>query len=179
MKTAAFLFTLLGSGALTLGLGFAGQPSNPPREAAPPESRAKTTSARPESHAPAKSSPTNGAKKTAKGHSGPKLPQPSQGSSNRPGEKRTNNAQTKGTSGNAAQPHQPGLNKSAGGAKAGPMMNENGNQRRLLVAGLSGTPPPNPVVHARGPGPAIIGGPTPSSARNAAVINGTAMKHKP
>jgi hypothetical protein len=59
------------------------------------------------------------------------------------------------------------------------MINERENQRRLLVAGLSGTPPPNYMVAHRGPGPAILGGPTISSARNTAAINGTGMKHKP
>jgi hypothetical protein len=116
-------------------------------------------------------------KTTAKAHSGPKLPQPFQANGGHPGEKRTNNAQTKSTSANAAELHQPGLNKSAGGAKAGSMINERENQRRLPVAGLSGTPPPN-QVHRHGPGPAIIGGPTISRARNTAVINGTGMKHK-
>jgi hypothetical protein len=58
------------------------------------------------------------------------------------------------------------------------MINAMENQRRLPVAGLSGTPPPNHLVHPRGPGPAIIGGPTLPSPSNTAVINGTGMKHK-
>jgi len=96
-----------------------------------------------------------------------------------PGEKRTNNAQTRGASANAAGLHPPGLNKSAGGAKAGSMINEPENQRRLPVAGLSGTPAPNQVVRAWVPSQAFIGGPVIWSARNTAVIGGTGMRHKP
>jgi hypothetical protein len=51
--------------------------------------------------------------------------------------------------------------------------------RRLPVAGLSGTPPRNQLVHPRAPGQAVIGGPAISTAWNTAVINGTGMKRKP
>jgi hypothetical protein len=176
MKTAGFLFTLVGFGALTLGPGFAGQPSDQAPERAPSENRAKTTS---ESHASGKSGQTGGTKTTAKGHSGPKLPQPFQRNGGHPGGKRTNNAQTIGTSANAAERHQPGWNKSAGGVKTGWIADEMERQRRLAVAGLPGTPPPNQVVHRPGPGQAAIGGPTIWSASNTAVINGTGMKHRP
>ena len=82
-------------------------------------------------------------------------------------------------SANATGLHQPGLNKSAGGAKAGSIADETETQRRLAAAGLSGTRPPSLVAVYRGPGPASLGGPALPSARNAPVINETAMKRKP
>jgi hypothetical protein len=173
-------------GALTLDLGVAGQPSSQPPDRAPSENRAKTTGDRSprarhgdEGPASTKSSQSGGTKTTAKPHSGPKLPQPFQGTGGHQGEKRTNNAQLKGASANAAELHQPGLNKFAGGVKGGSMINEMEKQHHLAVAGLSGTPPLNQVLHPRGPGPAFIGGPAMLSARNTAVINGTAMRHRP
>jgi len=201
MKTAHFISTLVACGALSLGPALAGEPSNPGPETAP----SKVTGARPpeaghglqpgagkersegerseqerdESHAFGNSSRTSGAKSTAKTHSVHKLPQSFRGNGGRPGEKRINNAQGKSTSGNVGELHQPGLNKSSGGAKTGGMVNEMEDQRHLPAAGLSGTRPPNLVVPYRGPGPAAIGGPALYSARNAAVITGTGMKRKP
>jgi hypothetical protein len=180
MKTVRFLLPIVGFGALSLGLGFA-EPSGPARERAPSERplEGKHFEQKPgESHASGMSNQNKGTKTTAKGHSGPKLPQLFQPNGGHPGEKRTNSAQTKGTSANAPGLHQPGLNKFAGGVKAGSMINEMENRRRLPVAGLSGTPPPNQLVHRRGPAPPLIGGPTLLTARNTAVINGTGMKHK-
>jgi hypothetical protein len=82
-------------------------------------------------------------------------------------------------SGNVAELHQPGLNKSAGVGKAGSVINGTENQRRLPVAGLSGTPLASQVVHPWAPSQAFIGGPAMWSAKNTAVIGGTGMKHKP
>jgi hypothetical protein len=185
MRTTRFLIAIIAFGAFTLGPGFAGEPSNPAPGRAPSENRAKTTGdpslrARHGEEHPvsAKSSQSSGTKTTAKPRPGPKLPQAFQANGGHPGEKRSNNAQTKGTSANAAELHQPGLNKSAGGAKAGSIVNEMEKQHRLAVAGLSGTPVPNQVVHSWVPGQAFIGGPAISSARNTAVLNGTGMKHK-
>ena len=175
---ARFLFTLVGFGALALGLGSAGEPSNQAVQRAPSQNRARTTSERTSdagdrvqppaaragqgradrkpldgeqhgSHASAKSGQTNGTKATAKGRPGPKLPQPFQRSGEHPGEKRTNNGQTKGALGNAAALHQPALNK------------------------------PGQVVHRVGPGPASLGGPASPRAGNTAVLNGTGMRRKP
>jgi hypothetical protein len=177
MKTTRFLIILIGFGALTLGPGFAGPPSHPALEGAPSQSRAKTTRVRPDSPVGANRGQTAGAKTTAKGHPGPKLPQPFHANGTRGGD---GFIPASRTSGNAAQLHQPG---NAGftrqqGARAGLMVNETQNQRRLPLAGLSGAPLSNPVVPHRGPGPALLGGPALSSARNAAVINGTGMKHR-
>jgi hypothetical protein len=125
------------------------------------------------------SSRAGGTKTTATGHPGPKLPQAFQGNGGRPGQKPTDNARSKNTPPGAAELHRPGLNQSAGGAKAGSMINEMQSRRRLSALGLSGAPPQSLAVPYRGPGPAILGGPALSSARNTAVINGTGMKHKP
>ena len=185
MKTTRFLIILIGFGALTLGPGFAGPPSHPALEGAPSQSRAKTTRVRPDSPVGANRGQTAGAKTTAKGHPGPKLPQPFHANGTRGGD---GFIPASRTSGNAAQLHQPGnagfqprtLSGQAGqqGARAGSMANETQNQRRLPLAGLSGAPLSNPVVAHRGPGSALLGGPALSSARTAAVINGTGMRHR-
>jgi hypothetical protein len=185
MRTTRFLIAIIAFGALTLGPVFAGEPSNLAPGWAPSENRAKTASDRSpgarrgeERPVSAKRTQSSGTKTTAKPHPGLKLPQAFQANGGHPGEKRTDSAQTKGTSANAAELHQPGLNRSAGGAKAGSIVNEMEKQHRLPVAGLSGTPLPNQVAHSWVPGQAFIGGPAISSARNTAVLNGTGMKHK-
>jgi hypothetical protein len=144
MKTVPFLLTIVGFGAWSLGLGFA-EPSGSTRQRAPSQSRPDgkhSDHIQGESHASRMSNQNNGTKATAKSHPGPKLPQPFQANGGRSGEKRTNNARTKATSRTAAELRQPGWNKSAGGAKAGPIMSEMERQRRLAMAGLPGTPRP-------------------------------------
>lgn len=205
MTTARFFFTIFGFGALTLGLSVAGETSNQAGELAPSENRATTIrdslsdqehavqpgagpervdgkpmdDHRVESHPSRKGSQTGGAKTTAMARSDPKVSQPFQGNGKHPDEERTNNARTKSSSGVAAGLHQAGLNPSARIAKAGPMIDPIANHRGVPVGGLSVSPPPNQVVHFRGPGPAIIGGPANSSTTSTAALNGTGMKHKP
>jgi hypothetical protein len=205
LKTIRFIFTTIAVGALTLGLGLAGETSDQAREPALSEHEAKTTSDRPpgaghgvqpraareradgkhledqrdEGPASGKSSRTSGTKPIAKHHAGPNLSQRLQGNGEHPGEKLANNAQIKSRSGNAAGLPQHGSDKSAGVAKAGSTSNKMENYRGLPVAGLSTPPPPNAVVRRRGPGPAIIGGSANSSTMNTAVINGTGMRRKP
>jgi hypothetical protein len=179
MKTR-FLFTLAGLGALTLGLGFAqasGASQKAPYRTRPDGKPSDQQQG--ESHASGTSSQAGGTRATAKGHAGPKLPQLFQGNGGRPGQKPTNNARSRSASPGAAELHRPGLNQAAGGAKAGSLINEMQNQRRLSALGLSGAPPPSLALPYRGPGPALLGGPAFLSARNAAVINGTGMKHRP
>lgn len=194
------LITLVGVSTFSLWPALAGEPSTQPPETAPPRNEVKAAGAlsaearhglqpgagkerfeeeRDEYRAPANKGQTGGAKGAAKTHSGQRVPQLFPGNGGRPAEKRTTNAQGRSGSANATELHQPGLNKSAGGAKAGSIADETETQRRLAAAGLSGTRPPSLVAAYRGPGPAILGGPALSSARNAPVINGTAMKRKP
>src|SRR5271165_74397 len=122
MKTSRSLFTIVGLGALTIGLGFAGEPSDPSRDPALSQNRANTTSDppagaghgvqtgagkeradgkrfdhQPEEHrVSVKSHPPSGAKPADKPHSGPKLPQTFQAKGEPPGEKRASNAQATG-----------------------------------------------------------------------------------
>ncbi len=194
------LITLVGVSALSLWPALAGEPSTQPPETAPPRNEVKAAGARSaeaghglqpgagkerfdeegdEYRASANKGPTSGARGAAKTHSGHNVPQLFPGNGGRPAEKRTNNALGRSGSANATGLHQPGLNKSAGGAKAGSIADETETQRRLAAAGLSGTRPPSLVAAYRGPGPASLGGPALPSARNAPVINGTAMKRKP
>jgi hypothetical protein len=182
------LITLVGVSTFSLWPALAGEPSTQPPETVPPRNEVKAAGAlsaearhglqpgagkerfeeeRDEYRAPANKGQTGGAKGAAKTHSGQRVPQLFPGNGGRPAEKRT------------TELHQPGLNKPAGLAKAGSIADETETQRRLAAAGLSGTRPPSLVAAYRGPGPAILGGPALSSARNAPVINGTAMKRKP
>ena len=186
MKKTRLLITLIGFGALTLKPGFAGQ-SHPPLEGKSSETRSKTTHVGP----------------YTKAHPGPKLPQPSHrgGDGFIPGSRMSGNAaqlrqprnagfQPRRLSGQAGQPGaRPGsmVNQTQPQRPPNPNLNPNlaaslangmPSERRLPLAGLSGTPSPNLLVPHRGPGPAILGGPPLSSARNAAVINGTGMRHK-
>jgi len=202
MKTTRFLIAFIGLGALTLGPGFAGQPSHPALEGRSSETRSKTTHVGPYSPASANRGGTTGAKTTTKAHPGPKLPQPVHRNATWGGD---GFIPASSTSGNAALSRQPGarpglvVNETQHQRPPNPNRNLNLNpnrnlnrnpnlpasvanempsERRLPVAGLSGTPSPNLVVPHRGPGPALIGGPTLPSARNAAVINGTGMRPK-
>jgi hypothetical protein len=182
MKTTRFLISIVTLGAFTLGLVFAGEPSNKA-----PGSQARTindgsSAARhgDEGPASARTSHSSGTKATAKAHSGPKLPQPFQANGGHPGDKRANSAQTKGASAYAAGLHPPGLNKAAGGAKvvSMTMASQMENQHRLSLAGLSGTPAPHQVVHPLALRTASLGGAASWSAGNTAAINGTGMKHR-
>jgi hypothetical protein len=176
MKTTLFLITIISFGALTLRPGFAGQ-SHPALEGRSSETRAKKTHVGPG---------------TTKAHPGPKLPQPFHRNATRGGDGFIPGSPA---SGNAAFNRQPGarpgsmVNETQHQRPPNPNLNRNPNlaasvasempgERRLPLAGLSGTPSPNLVVAHRGPSPAILGGPPLSSARNTAVINGTGMRHK-
>jgi hypothetical protein len=76
----------------------------------------------------------------------------------------------------------PVLNKSAAVVKDGTAAKKIERPRGKVVFSSvlrpSTTPPLNPAPR-RGPGPASIGGPATSSAKNSATINGTGIRRKP
>jgi hypothetical protein len=159
MKTTRLLFTIIGFGALTLGLGFADEP---PKQLSKPEARENPASVRPavpkrsqvndDGHAPEKSS-----------HAVPINPQ------------------HKSTPVNEL--HQPALRKTAISPNDGLLANKAANhleQPAKLPVG-SGTTAPRPgVVRSRSVTAAVIGGPTPSNTKHsAAAIDGTAIQRKP
>jgi len=186
MKTTRLLITVVALGAFALGPGFAVEPSSRARLRVPAENRARKTDDRSpgarhtdEGPAAAKSGKPKGTKTTAKPHPAPKLPQSSQANGAHPGEKPTNDAQTKGRSASAPELHQPGMSKSAAVARTGSMINETANQRRLPMAGLAGSPMPRQVARPWASSQGFIGGPTVWSAKNTAVIGGTGMRRRP
>jgi hypothetical protein len=205
MKTARFLFTMVGFGALTLGLGFAGESSRQPVGQGPSENQTasdhhgdqepgnrghgnrdladeKHSNSNDNRHVSQKSSQAGPIKEAIPTHRDDQdRPKQVTNSQHDSGEKRVDNAQTKRASVN--DPHQPGLNQPVIAAKDGWMMNKTGKPReplaRLPVGGGATALSPV-VVHGRVPAPVIIGGLAASSAKNsAAVINGTGMRRKP
>jgi hypothetical protein len=207
VKTLRFLFAAVGFGALAVGHSFATELSDPLRQPASSEDRAKAAVDRPadsgrKSRAltgreqangkPAEHTPdqhpvsetsvrTRGTQTTDKHHPGRKLPQPLQGKDEHPGAKQTSNVQPPTASAKTADPHRTGLNTSENAAKPGLTINKMEDHRPLPVARLSSLAlvPPSQAAPRRGSGPAIIGGPAGSSARNTAVISGTGLKHRP
>jgi hypothetical protein len=199
MKMLRFLFAAVGFGALCLGLSLAAEASDPPRQPASSETRVKGAVDRPadpgqkdqplagreqavgkqSGHKPEERPVPESATKTDKRHPGRKPPLPLQGKDENAAGEPTRNAQTTTASANAAGPHRPVLNTSAGTVKAGTTINKTQDHLGWPLARLSSPAPPSQVVAHRGPGTAIIGGPAGSSARNTAVISGTSVKHRP
>jgi hypothetical protein len=165
MKTARLLFAIVGFGAVTLVLGYAGEPSTQPPAQATYENH--TTSDRRDDRA--QGHEQHHAKPVAKNHK-------------EFGGKRGDGARTERESANDHQ--QPGLKRAVtGAANDGWMMNKMENRReelaRLPVGG--GTPALAPgAVRGRSATAAVIGGLVASTAKNsAAVINGTGMNRRP
>jgi len=160
MKTARFLFALIGSGALTPGVGFAGEPSSQPSEHYPHQEHA--TSVRP----------------AGRVHGiGDQMDRNSKKNSRAvPINNQSKRAPVK-------ELHQPGLNKTVPAAKGGLMMNKTRNnheQPARLPVGRGTTAPLPGVVPARSATVAAIGGLAASSAKHsAAALNGAAIKRKP
>ena len=205
MKTTRFLFTIVGFGALTLGLSFAGEPSIQPSAPSPTENHA--TSDRPADQAQGspgrgKSDQTDGTHSKSKDDSRaseqssqagpiskamathrPNQGRPKKGANRQedPSGQRVNDTQTKQPS--VSNLHQPGLNQAATAARDGLRMNTIGSQRqppaRLPVVSATTAPLPC-TVRGRGAASATIGGLAASSARSStAAINGAAIKPKP
>jgi hypothetical protein len=205
MKTARFLFTIVGFGALTLGLGFASEPSRQPSGQGPSEDQAASkrpvgltqgnpvrgkaaptegqhSESKDDSHASEKSRQAGPIQKATPTHRpGQDRPKQVAKGYEDPAGQRVDKIQTKRPS--VKDLPQPGLNKAAVGAKPGLMMKTAGNQRQQfprLPVGSGTTAPLSGVVRGRGAAPASIGGLTVASARStAAVISGTGMGHKP
>jgi hypothetical protein len=160
MKTARFLFTMVGFGALTLGVGFAAEPSSPPSERVPRENHASSV------------------RSVGPGHGSRDHMERNSARSSQPGPLHT---QTKRALGNGL--HQPGLKRAATAANGGWMMNkiEHHHEQPAKLPGGSGTTAPWPgVTRSRSAAAAVIGGLTASSAKNsAAALDGTAIRRKP
>jgi len=192
MRTARLLCTIVGYGAVALGLGLAAEPSDPAREPAPSENRAQPTSNRPSDEgqglrpragrARADGRPSigregvSGAEEKA---GGARLKQ-AQPAPRPPDQKPASVSQARSAEG--ANFHPPAWNKSAGAVKEGltlkipgPLRSQSGLSPILRPA----TRPSLPVAPSPGRGPAALGGPTFSPAKNSGVLNGTGMNHKP
>jgi hypothetical protein len=208
MKTACFLFTIIGFGALTLGVSLADQPSGQP--SGPGPEKKETTSDRPANQmrgkqkglneeqadtlhhglgesggASKKSSQTGPIKKVILPAHRPDHDHPKQVTDNHgyAGEKRVDNPQSKLPSVNSF--HQPGLNHpSTAVAKDELTINRTANPqeeltKRLPVGNGANASLPG-VVHSGGAGTPINGQLTLSRAKTStAVLNGTGMRHKP
>jgi hypothetical protein len=208
MKTPRFLFTVVGFGALTLGLGLAGEPSSSPsapsrqglaedQAASKPHAglaqRDGERDGRDQPHGKPSKSKADGHASEQSNHTGPAskaMPR------NRPdhnypipvgtSHRDARNQQVEHTHAlrtPAGDLQQPGLSKPATATRNGLMMNTQGKHReqpaRVPVGSGSSAPLPG-VVRGRGATAAGIGGLAPSSARSsAAVINGTGMARKP
>jgi hypothetical protein len=207
MKTARFLFTMVGFGALALRLGFARETSDQAREPALSENRAKTTNDRSADQAlgyPARGNRDQADEKHSKSNDDRHIfekssqadpimkaipmhrhdqarPKQVTNSHEDSCDKRVLNPRTKSTSVNDL--HQRALNQPSTAAKGGLMMNRTGNPREQLVklpVGSRTTALLPGVVLGRGATTGIIGGLALSSAKNStAVINGTGMRRKP
>jgi len=163
MKTPRLFFMIVGFGALTLGLGFAGEPSKQPAEQDSHENH--TAGARPAGRAQGKRDQVD------RTHS--QFIRSSQAS--------PISTQTKRTSGNEV--HQSVLKKPATAANEGLMANKTGNHLEQLAkvpVGSGSTALLPGVVHGRSANAAVIGGMTPSSAKHsAAAVDGAGIKRKP
>ena len=178
MKTARFLFTIAGFGALTLGLGYAAEPSRQPSEQDVHQIHATGDHPAGPVHGKQTPSKTDPASR--------KLSQPK--AEGRASTKRRQagpiRLQPKSAPANALPP--PALKTAAPAPKAGSgmggsMVNKAGNQPLAKLPGVGGTTAPSPgAVRGRSATAAVLGGLAASGAKNsAAVINGTAMKSKP
>jgi hypothetical protein len=164
MKTARFLFAILGFGAVTLGMGFADEPSKQPSGQEPSENHTTTDRPADQAHGHVQDRPKQLAK-----------------SREDSGEKRGDHTQAKRASVNDLQ--QPGLKRAATAANGGLVMNKidnhHGQPARLPVG--SGTTAPAPgVIRSRSATETAIGGLPSLSAKNSATgLNGTTIKRKP
>jgi hypothetical protein len=158
MNAPRFFFTIIGSGALTLGVAFASEPSRHPAEKDLHQQHA--TSIRPavRDQTDRKHSPLN--------NNGLVAPM---------------NTQNPRTSGN--QVRQPALNRAATAANAGLMINRTDNhhpQPASLPGASAATAAWSGLVRNRGAVPAGIGGLTTTGARNSTTaLDGAAVKTKP
>jgi hypothetical protein len=157
MKTTSLLLIIVGAGALTLGLGYAGEPSAPHENQTTNDRSAGTVRGQIQEHP----------KQVQKSHEGSV-------------EKRDNFGQTKRASVNDLQ--QPGWKRAATFANDGLMMNKMEAHReevaRLPVDGGT-TALATGVARSRSATTASVGGLAASSARNsAAAINGTGMNRR-
>ncbi len=205
MKTPRFLFTIVGFGALTLGLSLADEPSRQPSEQAPNENH--TTSDRPAEQvqgegAHDKRDQPDGKPSNSKAESHASEQSRQLGSAskalprNRLGQdhvkqdairhedarnQRVDHTHTQRTPANNLQ--RPGASKAATVPKAGSMINTVGNHREQparLPVGSGATAPLPGVVRSQGTGTASVGGLAPSSAKSStAGINGTGMGRRP
>jgi hypothetical protein len=159
MKTARILFIMVGVGTLTLGQGFAGEPSRQPSERALRENHA--TSVRP-------SGPRHGGEEQMEQNSA------------RSSQTVPNKTQSKSPLPNEFA--QPMLKKAPVAANGGWVMNKTGShyEQPAKLPGNGGTIAPKPgVSRNRSATPAAIGGLTTSRAKNStAALDGAAMKRK-
>jgi hypothetical protein len=178
MKTARRFFTVLGFGALTLGVGFAGEPSQQPSERDSRGNHAAGVAPAGPAHGkqtPGKAEPADGK---------PSIPKDDSHVSVKTSPASPTGAQPKSIP--AIKPPQPALNTAAPAAKAGVttgglMMNKTGNQppAKLPVGSRTGVPRPG-TVYGRSGIPAAIGGTTTASAKKpATALDGASFKLKP
>jgi hypothetical protein len=192
MRTARLLCTIVGYGAVALGLGLAAEPSDPAREPAPSENRAQPTSNRPSDEGQgarprdrrtrADGKPSigrEGVSGAAEKAGGARLKQ-AQPAPRPPDLKPASVSQARSLEG--ANFHPPAWNKPVGPVKEGstvkkpePLHTQSGLSPILRPA----TSPSLPVAPSPGRGQAALGGPTFLPAKNSGVVNGTGMNHKP
>lgn len=170
MKMARLFFTIIGSGALTLGMGSAGEPPSQPSEQ---DSHAK----HPASVRPADRVRGNGDqmdRRYSKSNSGRQTP-------DMRGPAGSFHTQSKSLP--LHQLHQPELEGVATAANDGLMMNRMASHREPLAklpAGTGTTAPWSGAVRGRGAATAVLGGAKASSAKNStAALDGAAIKRKP
>jgi len=160
MKTIRFLFAVIASGILTLGVGLAADPARQPSERVPRENH--PTSLRP-------AGPEHGNREQME-HNSAKSSQPG-----------PLHIQSKRPPVN--EPHQPGLQKSAAAANHGFWMNKPRNQHVQLakLPSLGGAAAPEPGLHrSRSASPVALGGLSTASAKTSmASLDGAAFKRKP
>jgi hypothetical protein len=160
MKTTRFFFTVLGFGALTLGVGVAAEPPNKPSPRVMRENHTPTS--RP-------GGPVQASRELMERN----FLKSSQAAPIKPQSKR--------------QPIKPlappMLQKAAGAANGGSIVNKMENRREQpgKLPGLRGTAEPSPgLSRSRSASPAVLGGLTGSNGKNSiAALNGATMRRKP
>lgn len=161
MRTARFLLTLFGCGALVHGLGFALPPSRVPNQGGAPPVR----------------------KERSPLHPGQPAAKPAPGSRTLPATGRGNVRQPGSPANKAAPPYRPTVARAASAAKDGlaPKLTARQTNRLALPPAASQlTTLQARPLHNRAPAPATLGGRTlASAARNTAALSGTGMRRKP
>jgi hypothetical protein len=189
MKTACLLLLTMSWATLTQGTGYA-TPMSPAPQQKSPQSSAPTATAYPgdaKRAAPADNGGYRTREKASveqRGHGRAsitnrppsRVPLPK---ANRP--KQLPNSRQRSLPGNAMNLHQPGSDRSRGGANGGLTRNETANN--ALAFGTPSAVRPtvpllNNVPHRR-PNPAMVGGSLISPRSNTGAINGTRMNRKP